>query len=228
LPVPRSDDLTLAVRATDSGSVAVYFQGVIGKTRAFEWIRAAATIAVLGAALLAMPAAASADRTIHLQREGQTITVVVGGHPRASDLEAIKTAHYPAPTTGGAGASTAAHTQFCGRSVLANQSCGNVPTDFSYSNGVEYRGKGTVRVCALISLANHFYPNGDPRYPWVGQCGNNVAAISTPGWMYTYPNDGWWTNNAVVNASPWTHTIWQDIGFLPFSAAGVCGFDVQC
>jgi hypothetical protein len=201
---------------------------VFGKVRAIEWTRAGAAIALLGTALLAMPAAASADRTIHLQREGRTITVVVRGHPRVSDLQAIKSAPSVEPTAGGASASTAAHTQFCGRSVLANQSCGNVPTDFSSSNGAEYRGKGTVRVCALISLANHFYPNGDPRYPWVGQCGNNVAGIGTPGWMYTNPGDGWWTNNAVVNASRWTHTIWQNIAFLPFSTAGVCWFEVQC
>lgn len=113
--------------------------------------------------------------------------------------------------------------------MLSNQSCGNVPTDFTDSNAAEYRGKGTVRVCALESRANHFYPNGDPGYPWVGACGNNSAWIATPGWMYTNLNDGWWINNAVVNASPYTHTIWQSIDYIwTPPQSGVCGFEVQC
>jgi hypothetical protein len=187
-------------------------------------------LTLLTVALLTMPSAASADRSVHLQRGGQTITIAIQGHPRASDLTAIKTA---VGRTGGASAS-AAVTNFCGRSVLSGQNCGNVPTDWPEWNTARYLGRGTVRVCAVSAIANHFYPNGDPRFAWIGACGNNEAGIGeAPLWSnrnYGGPTnpDGWWINNTVVNASPWTHTIHQHIDFLPFSSAGVCWFEVQC
>jgi hypothetical protein len=185
--------------------------------------------ALLGilALLATLPATAGAARKVQVQQDGQTYRVVVRGNPTASDLKAIKTASYrPSQRTG---AMISSHlTWFCGRSVRSGEACGSVPTDFNSSNGAEYRGRGTVRVCAISARANHFYPNGDPRYAWVGSCGNNVAGVGMPGYMYSYNNDGNWVNNTVVNASPWTHTIWEHINFLPFSTAGVCWFEVQC
>lgn len=192
-------------------------------------IRVLVAFAVVG--LLALPAAASAGRTIQFQRGDQAITVVVKGNPRPSDLRAIRKANYTAPATAPARgvAKASSHiTQFCGRSVLSNQNCGNVPTEFPNTVYAEYRGGGTVRVCAVVARANHFYPNGDPGYPWAGSCGNNDARIYAPNYMYSYPNDGSWINTTVVNASPWTHTIWERIYWWPVSGAGVCWVEVNC
>ena len=187
--------------------------------------RSLAIVLAVGA-LIAWPAAAGASRVVHFQRGGHTIEVVVKGQPRASDLRAIQRADYRG--SGGGATASRQNLQACGRSVLSNQNCGNVPTDYSSWNEASYLGKGTVRVCAVSARANRFYPNGDPNYPWVGKCGDNSAGIGMPGWIYSYPNDGNWINNTVVNASPWTHTIWERLDFLPSSFAGVCGFDVQC
>jgi hypothetical protein len=112
--------------------------------------------------------------------------------------------------------------------VLSNQNCGNVPAEFPNTVYAEYRGRGTVRVCVVVARANHFYPNGDPSYPWAGRCANNTASIYAPNYMYSNPNDGSWINTTVVNASPWTHTIWERIYWWPVSGAGVCWFEVRC
>jgi hypothetical protein len=224
-PVHRSTDTNLADWGTDSGDAGDYRRQSMNRSPNRPR-RIAAAIGFLTLVLLALPSAAGAAAAVHVEEGEQTYTVIVQGHPRASDLRAIQAANYAPPARGGARASSSR--TFCNRSVLSNQSCGNVPTEFSDSNAASYGGRGTVRVCALMSRGSTAYPNGDPHYPWIGKCSNNSAYIATPGWMYTYPNDGAWINNAVVNASPWTHTIKQTIDFLPFSTAGVCWFEVQC
>lgn len=186
---------------------------------------------VVGAiALLAVPAFAAADQTIHVKRGGKVFTVVVAGNPRPSDLDAIREAKMsPPPPSGGARASYAR--SLCGRSVRSHDNCGTVPAQGMLENQAQYRGKGTVRVCAISAVANRTYPNGDPRYAWRGSCGNNSASAelisfyNTPG--YTVP--GWWINNTVVNASPYTHTIWQVLtSSVNPPYAGVCQFEAPC
>lgn len=104
---------------------------------------------------------------------------------------------------------------FCGWVVSPHSWCSQVIIGKGRGAvSATYPGRGTVRVCTEIRVANVFYPAGDPRFAVAKKCSNgyvidwpydHLSWYRSGVWNGTQP--GWWYRFSIANGSDYRHTI---------------------